>query len=100
MTKMSYGCPASKIATDSYLMKLQRRQEKFFPHQRQFPRVNTGRDLDVLSRLPCAYDYIAKLCKQQAEVIRNHENANVCSIGQGEARHRKYKRHKLGGGEA
>jgi hypothetical protein len=37
------------------------------------------------------------LC-QQAEVIQNHENENVRSIGQGDAPHRKYKRLKLGGG--
>jgi hypothetical protein len=30
--------------------------------------------------------------RQQAEVIQNHENENVRYIGQGEARHRKYKR--------
>jgi hypothetical protein len=40
------------------------------------------------------------LSRQQAEVILNHENANVRNIGQGEARHRKYKRLKLGGGQA
>jgi hypothetical protein len=34
----------------------------------------------------------------QSEVIQNHENENVCYIGQGEARRRKYKRLKLGGG--
>jgi hypothetical protein len=43
-------------------------------------------------------DYITKLCRQQAEVIQNHDNDNVRNIGQGEARHRKYKRLKLGGG--
>jgi hypothetical protein len=37
-------------------------------------------------------------CRQQAEVIQNHENENVPCVGQGEARHRKYKRLKLGGG--
>jgi hypothetical protein len=37
---------------------------------------------------------------QQAEVIQNHENENVRKIGQGEPRHRKYKRLKLGGGQA
>jgi hypothetical protein len=31
-----------------------------------------------------------KLCRQQAEVIQNHENEHVRGIGQGEARHRKY----------
>jgi hypothetical protein len=38
--------------------------------------------------------------RQQAEVIQNHENASVSNNGQGEPRHRKYKRLKLGGGEA
>jgi hypothetical protein len=46
------------------------------------------------------YDYIIKLCRQQAEVIQNHKNDYVCGIGQGEARHRMYKRLKLGGGQA
>jgi hypothetical protein len=31
---------------------------------------------------------------------QNHENAEVRNIGQGEPRHRKYKRLKLGGGQA
>jgi hypothetical protein len=50
----------------------------------------------------CIYnDYITKLCRQQAEVIQNHENANVRNIGQSGPRHRKYtKRLKLGGGQA
>jgi hypothetical protein len=43
---------------------------------------------------------ITKLCRQQAEVIQNHDNENVRNIRQGEARHRKYKRLKLGGGQA
>jgi hypothetical protein len=38
--------------------------------------------------------------RQQAEFIQNHENENVRNIGQGEARHRKYKRLKPGGGQA
>jgi hypothetical protein len=40
------------------------------------------------------------LCSQQAEVIENHENEYFRGIGQGEARHRKYKRFKFGGGQA
>jgi hypothetical protein len=51
-------------------------------------------------KLPYVYDYITKLCRQQSEVIQNHENANVRNIGQGEPRHMKYKRLKLGGGQA
>jgi hypothetical protein len=36
----------------------------------------------------------------KVKVIQNHENANVCNIGQGELRHRKYRRLILGGGQA
>jgi hypothetical protein len=43
---------------------------------------------------------MTKLCRQQAEVILNHDNENVRYIEQGEARHRKYKRLRLGGGQA
>jgi hypothetical protein len=39
------------------------------------------------------------LCRQQAEVIQNDENQLVRNIGQGEARNRKYKWLKLGGGQ-
>jgi hypothetical protein len=49
-------------------------------------------------QIPYVYDYITKSCRQQAEIIQNHENKIVHSIGQGEARHRKYKRIKLQGG--
>jgi hypothetical protein len=51
-------------------------------------------------QLPYVYDYITTLCRQQAEVIQNHENASVRKTGHGEARHRKYKKLKLGGGQA
>jgi hypothetical protein len=45
--------------------------------------------------------YITKISRRrQAEVIQKHENEHVRSIGQGEARHRKYKGLKLGGGQA
>jgi hypothetical protein len=46
------------------------------------------------------YDYITKLCRKQAKIIQNHGNVNVRSIGQGEPLHRKFKRLKLGGGQA
>jgi hypothetical protein len=39
------------------------------------------------------------MCRKQAEIIQNHENNHVRGIAQGEARHRKYKRLKLGGGQ-
>jgi hypothetical protein len=37
---------------------------------------------------------------QQTEVIQNNEKEHVRGIEQGEARHRKYKRRKLGDGQA
>jgi hypothetical protein len=39
------------------------------------------------------------MCKQQAGVIRNHENANVCNTEGGEAIHRECKELKLDGGQ-
>jgi hypothetical protein len=56
------------------------------------------RDMHKAFHIPHVYDYITKSCRQQAEVVANHENENVRYIGQGEARHRKYKRLKLGDG--
>jgi hypothetical protein len=50
-------------------------------------------------KIPYVYDYIIKLCRTQAEVILNHVNLNVRGIGQGEARHKKYKRLKLSSGQ-
>jgi hypothetical protein len=37
--------------------------------------------------IPYVYDYVTKLCRQQAKVIQNHENEteNVRNIEQGEA---------------
>jgi hypothetical protein len=54
--------------------------------------------MHVAFQIPYVYDYITKSCRQQAEVIYNHENENVRFIGQDEAPHRKPKRLKLGGG--
>jgi hypothetical protein len=40
-----------------------------------------------------------EICRQQAEVIQNHDNENVRNIVKGEARRRNYKRFKTGGGD-
>jgi hypothetical protein len=50
--------------------------------------------------LPYIYDYVIKLCRQQAEVVRNHENEHVCSIGKPKPDTKKYNRLKLGNVEA
>jgi hypothetical protein len=52
------------------------------------------------SKLPYLYDYITKLCRQQAEVVQNHENEMFAAWAQGEGRQREYKRLKLGGFQA
>jgi hypothetical protein len=48
---------------------------------RNFPRYTPVRDLHTAFNLPYVYDYITKLCRQQAEVIQNHYNEHVHSIG-------------------
>jgi hypothetical protein len=58
------------------------------------------RDLHTDFNLPYVYDYITKLCRKQEEVIQIHENEHVRNVGQDKNKHRKHKRHKLGGGQA
>jgi hypothetical protein len=91
---MTYACPAWEFEAESYLFKLQRLQNKVLLTIGNFPVL----DMLVAFQIPYVYDYITKSCRQQAEVIQNHENKDVRYIGQGEAPHRKYKRLKLGGG--
>jgi hypothetical protein len=40
------------------------------------------------------------LLQHYAGCIQNHDKANIRNTGQGETAHRKYKRLKLGGGQA
>jgi hypothetical protein len=54
--------------------------------------------MHVTCQIPYDYDFITKLYRQQASVIKNHEIENVCNTEQDEAQHRKYKRLKRGGG--
>jgi hypothetical protein len=79
---------------------LQRLQNKVLRTIGDFPRLTPVRDLHMVFKLQSMYDYITKLCRKKAEVTQNHKNANIFNIGQGEPRHSKYKRLKLGGGQA
>jgi hypothetical protein len=97
---MTYACPAWEIAADALLLKLQRLQNKVLRNTGNFPRCTPVRDLHTAFNLPYVYEYITKLCRQQTEVIQNHENEHVRGIGQGEAIRIGYKRLKLGGGQA
>jgi hypothetical protein len=97
---MTYACPSWEFAADTHLMKLQRLQNKAHHTIGEFPRNTPIRDMHISFQIPYVHDYITKLCSQQAQVIQHHENIHVRNIGQGEARHRKYNRLKLGGGQA
>jgi hypothetical protein len=99
---MTYACPAWEFAADTYLLKLQGLQNKVLRTIGHFPRRTPVRELHMTFEIPYVYDFITnnKLCRQQAEVIQNQVNPNVRNIGQGEAQHRKYKRLKLGYGQA
>jgi hypothetical protein len=99
-TVITYAGPAWELAADTYLLKLQRLQNKVLRTIGNFPRCTPIRDMHKDFNLPYVYDYITKLCREKVEAIWNHENKHVRGIGQGEARHRKYKRLKLGGGQA
>jgi hypothetical protein len=96
---ITHACFACEITADTYLLKLQRLQNKFLRPIWNFPRCTPVRDLHMAFNLP--YIWLChKLCKQQAEVIQNHDHEYVTSIGKDEARHKKYKRLKLGCGQA
>jgi hypothetical protein len=97
---MTYVCPSSEFAADSHLLKLQRLQNGVLRTTGGLPRLTPTRVLPRTFQIPYVYDYITKICSKQAEVILNHDNINVRSIGKIEAQHRKYKRLKLGGGQA
>jgi len=97
---MTYACPTWEFAADTHLLKLQRLQNRVLRSTGNYPRRTPTRVLHTAFKIPYVYDFITKLCRRQAEVIQNHDNKNVRNTGQGEAQHRKYKRLKLGGGQA
>jgi hypothetical protein len=94
---MTCACPAWELTADTYLLKLQRLQNKVLRAIGIFPRRTWERNFHTDFSLPYVYDYITKLCRQQGKVIQNHENEH---IRKDEARYRKYKRLKFGGGQA
>jgi hypothetical protein len=98
---ITYACPTWELAADIYLLELQPLQNKVLCTTGNFPRCTPVYYLHTTFNLPHIYNYtITTLCRQQAEVIQNHDNGHIRSIGQGEARHRKYKRLKLGSSQA
>jgi hypothetical protein len=86
---MTYACLAWKLVAVQCL------QNKVLRIIGNFPRCTPVRDLRTAFNRPYVYDCVTKLCRQQTEVIQNHENDRVHRIGQGEARQM-----KLGDGQA
>jgi hypothetical protein len=74
---MTYASPACEFAANTHLLKLQRLQNKVLRTTGNFPSRTLVRELHKAFNIPYIYDYITKLCRQQAEVIQNLENANV-----------------------
>jgi hypothetical protein len=81
-------------------MQLQRLQNKLLRTIGKFPRNTPIRDMHIPFQIPYVYNYVTKLFRQEAQGIQHHENTHVRYIEQGEAQHRKFKRLKLGGGQA
>jgi hypothetical protein len=77
---MTCACPAWEFAAETYLLKLHRVQNKVLRAIGSFPRRTSVRDMHVAFQIPYVYDHITKSCRQQAEVIQNHENENVLYI--------------------
>jgi hypothetical protein len=77
---MTYACPSWESAADNHLLKLQRLQNKVLRTIGNFPRHTPDRDLHKVLKLPHLYDYITKLCRQQAEVIQNHDNKKFATL--------------------
>jgi hypothetical protein len=83
----TYACPAWKFTADSYLLKLQRLQNKVLHTTGNLLRRTPPRDLHVAFKIPYLHYFVTKLCRQQLTNILNHENVNTRHTGQGEARH-------------
>jgi hypothetical protein len=55
---MTYACPATELAANTYLLKLQRLQNKVLHTIGNFPRCTPIRDFHTAFNLPYVYDYI------------------------------------------
>jgi hypothetical protein len=86
---ITQACSTWEFAPDTHLIKLQRLQDKVHRTTGNFPSCTPVCKMQMGFHLPYVHDYMTKLCRQEAEVILNHDNENVRYIGQGEARHRK-----------
>jgi len=79
---------------------LQRLQNRVLRATGNVPRRTPTRALHLAFQIPYVYDYITKIRRNQAEAKQTRDNVNVRNTGKSDAQHRKYKRLKLGGGQA
>jgi hypothetical protein len=87
------------FAADSHLLKLQRLQSRVLLTTGGLPRCTPACALYRIFQIPYVYDYIAKICRKQAEVMQTHDNVNVRNTGKNEAQHMQHKRLKCDGGQ-
>jgi hypothetical protein len=97
---MTYACTAWELAADTCLLKLQRLQNEVIHTIGNFPRCTPFRDVHMASNLPYTIRLYKKIVQATSKSQQNHENEHVRNIGKKEARRRKYKRLKLGRGQA
>jgi hypothetical protein len=71
---ITYACPAWEFAADTRLHKLKRLQNEVLRTIGNFSRRTSVREMHMAFHLTYVYSYMTKLCRQQAEVILNHDN--------------------------
>jgi hypothetical protein len=68
---MTYACPTWEFSADAHPLKLQHLQNKVLCTIGNFLRRTLVRDLQMAFNLRNVYDYITKLCSQQAEHVHS-----------------------------
>ena len=76
---MTYAYTAWEFTADTHLLVLQNMVSRSTGN---FPWRTQTHELRVAYRIPHVHDFMPKICRQQAEVIRNHDNESVLTIGQ------------------
>jgi hypothetical protein len=66
---MTYACPAWEFAAETYLLKLQRLQNKVLRTIGSFRRHTSVCDMHMAFQIPYVYDNITKSCKQKSYKI-------------------------------
>jgi hypothetical protein len=67
------ACPAWGFVADTHLIKLHSLQNKILCIIDKYPRSTRIRDMYMTFQTPYVYNYVIKLCRQQAQVIQYHE---------------------------